>query len=262
MFFWSASALRYQFTDSYLSSGQVIAGGISLQASFLVAFSQLVPAHTVTLFRGIVSLRVPRFPLIYIGLVTALAFTPLLTSASFLLAMFGFFSSWIYLRFFKAAFPDLDASQSSSLRGDASETFAFAEFFPGPLKAPVAAFSDQVYNLLVALRICTPFSAADTSASRSDSFMQRGAPGSTRAETERRRALALKALDQRLHAATANTNTTVKAQPPPPPVQAGPSVQTQPQPSTQTAMTSQPAEMLGETNYVPEREGEAEKADA
>ncbi|KAG8405335.1 hypothetical protein J3458_021996 [Metarhizium acridum] len=39
-----------------------ISGGISIQIAFLVAFSQLIPAHTVTLFRGIVSLKVPRFP--------------------------------------------------------------------------------------------------------------------------------------------------------------------------------------------------------
>lgn len=75
--------------------------------------------------------------------------------------------------------------------------------------------------------------------------MQRGTPGTARAEAERRRALALKALDQRLHAASAKVA---------PPAPIGPSVQVQPQPSTQTAMTSQPTSMLGETNYVPERE--------
>jgi hypothetical protein len=75
--------------------------------------------------------------------------------------------------------------------------------------------------------------------------MQRsaGAPGGARAEAERRRALALKALDQRLHAATAGAK-----QHAPPPAPAGPSVQIQPQPSQPT--------MLGETNYVPDREEE------
>ncbi len=71
-----------------------IAGTIPLQISFLVAVSQLVPAHTVTLFRGILSLRVPRFPLLYLGLVTALSLTPLLTSAAFFLALFGLLTSW------------------------------------------------------------------------------------------------------------------------------------------------------------------------
>lgn len=108
----------------------VIAGTVSLQISFLVAFSQLVPAHTVTLFRGLLSMRVPRFPLLYIGVVTLLSMTPFLSSASVWLSTFGFFTSWTYLRFYKTAFPDLDSSQPTSLRGDASETFALAEFFP------------------------------------------------------------------------------------------------------------------------------------
>jgi hypothetical protein len=220
-----------------------INGTIPLQIGFLVAFSQLVPAHTVTLFRGIISLRVPRFPLLHILGVFLLSLTPLLSVASFILVTTGFLTSWTYLRFYKPAFPDLDTAQSS-LRGDASETFAFAEFFPDAVKPFVASFSEQVYNILVSIRVCTPFSAADVSASRGgDSFMQRGTPGSARAEAERRRALALKALDQRLHAATA-----APKQPPPQPAQAGPSVNIQPQ-----ANIEQPA-LLGETNYVPEEE--------
>jgi hypothetical protein len=204
-----------------------------------------VPAHTVTLFRGIVSLRVPRFPLLHVIGVFVLSLTPFLSFASFLLVTTGFLASWVYLRFYKQAFPDLESSQPSSLRGDASETFAFAEFFPDPVKPVIAAVSNQMYDILVSVRICTPFSQADVSASRGETFVQRsaGAPGGARAEAERRRALALKALDQRLHAATGGSNPQ-----PPPPAPAGPSVQIQPQPS-------QPA-MLGETNYVPEREDE------
>ena len=201
-----------------------------------------MPAHTVTLFKGIVSLRVPRFPLLHVTAVFLLSLTPLLSAVSFFLVTTGFLASWIYLRFYKLALPDLETTQPSSLRGDASEAFAFAEFFPDPAKPFIAAFSNQVFSTLVSLRICTPFSLSDVSPSRGDAFAQRGAaPGGARAEAERRRALALKALDQRLHAATAGS----KPQPPPP-MPAGPSVQIQPQPS-------QP-EMLGETSYVPERE--------
>ena len=219
-------------------------GTIPLQISFLVAFSQLVPAHTVTLFRGIVSLRVPRFPLIHVLVVVLLALTPLLSAASLLLATSAFLVSWTYLRFYKAAFPDLEISQSTSLRGDASETFAFAEFFPGPAKPLISAFSNQVFNILVALRVCSPFSTHDVTASRGESTMQRGAPGSARAEAERRRALALKELDSRLHAARA-----ASSKPAPPPPAPPVSVQVQPQPATLP-------EMLGETSYVPEMEEE------
>lgn len=253
-------------TQTLSLSLTTVAGTIPLQISFLVAFSQLVPAHTVTLFRGIISLRVPRFPLLYLGLVTGLSLTPLLTSASFFLAVFGFLTSWTYLRFYKTVFPDLDSSQPAALRGDASETFALAEFFPGPVKPFVAALSEQVFGLLVAMRVCTPFSQADVSAARGDStYLQRGVPGSARAEAERRRALALKALDQRLHAATAGAaggaSRPGQAVQSPPPAQAtGPTVRTQPQPGTQTAMTSQPAGMLGETTYNPDHDGDKDEA--
>ena len=223
-----------------------INGTIPLQISFLVAFSQLVPSHTVTLFKGIVSLRVPRFPLLHILTIFALSLTPILSSASLFLALNGFLVSWVYLRFYKSAFPDLETQQPASLRGDASESFAFSEFFPDPAKPFVAGISNQIYNLLVSLKICTPFSAADLSASRGESIVQRGTPGSARAEAERRRAIALKALDQRLHAATA-----APPKPKPPPPAPGPSVQIQPQPNIET-----PGAMLGETNYVPEREEE------
>lgn len=231
-----------------------IGGGVSLSISFLIAFSQLVPAHTVTLFRGIISLRVPRFPLIYMLTITILTMTPVLTVASLLLAIYGFLTSWTYLRFFKAAFPDLDTPQHSSLRGDASETFAIAEFFPDPARAPIARFSNTVYNILVSLRVCTPF-PSDGAAPRGDLMSSRPpAQGSSRAETERRRALALKALDQRL-----NASMTTKI--PQPASQAGPSVDRQPAPITQTP-TIGSGEMLGETSYVPEGEADATKGES
>ncbi|CAK7272035.1 hypothetical protein SEPCBS119000_004911 [Sporothrix epigloea] len=267
-----------------------VAGTIPLQISFLVAFSQLVPAHTVTLLRGLLSLRVPRFPLVYLIAVIFLSLTPILSAASTFLAVFGLFTSWTYLRFYKSAFPDLDASQGPSLRGDASETFAFAEFFPAPVKPLVAAISDVVFNALVAVRICSPFSAADISAraaaaaaSGGDGYHmhhgshgghnQRGGAGGTRAEAERRRALALRALDQRLHVAAANaaasrgSATTVGdvAGASQAPATLGPTVQAQPSSKAQTTMTatagsSNGAGLLGETSYHPEND--SDKGDA
>ncbi|KOS22892.1 putative membrane protein [Escovopsis weberi] len=233
----------------------VIGGTIPIQISFLVAFSQLVPAHTVTLFRGVISMRVPRFPIMYMSIVALLSLTPILSRAALWLAVFGFQTSWTYLRFYKSAFPDLDSSQPASLRGDASETFAWAEFFPGPAKPFFAAVGDSVFSSLIALRLCTPLSHGDTArGGGGDGFPQRGAPGSARAEAERRRAIALKALDQRLQAATAGQAN----RPAVPPTQpTGPIVQAQPQPNTQTAMRSEPGQMLGETSLDADHEDEA-----
>ncbi|CAD6499548.1 BgTH12-03659 [Blumeria graminis f. sp. triticale] len=221
-----------------------INGTIGLQIAFLVAFSQLIPAHTVTIFKGIICLRVPRFPLLYILGISLLTLAPVLSMASFLLVITGFLTSWTYLRFFKQSFPDLQTSQSS-LRGDSSESFALVEFFPGALKPVISLLSNSIYNILVKLHICPPFPTGEHSLPRIDSLAQRNTPGTARAEAERRRALALKALDQRLHAATAsyskphNPGSTVSV----------PNFQLQTQPNMQA-----PIAMLGETNYNPERE--------
>lgn len=224
-----------------------IRGTSSLQIAFLIAFTQLIPTHTVTLFRGIISLRVPRFPLLYVIAVLVLTVLPIFSISHLLLALNGFMISWTYLRFFKVAFPDLDTDQGPSLRGDASETFAFAEFFPELSRPAIAGISNTIFNLLVTLKICTPFSQADHKASRGETaYVSRTQAGSSRAETERRRALALKALDQRLNAATA----AAAAKAPQPPVAGQGDVSTQPK-VNQSAMTA-PGNMLGETHYNPE----------
>ncbi|KAG9246902.1 eukaryotic integral membrane protein [Calycina marina] len=223
-----------------------INGTIPLQISFLVAFSQLVPAHTVTLFRGVISLRVPRSPLIHVLTIIILSLTTILSSASFFLVTNAFMTSWIYLRFYKTTLPDLETSQPSILRGDPSETFAFAEFFPDPVRPAIATLSAQVYQVLVTAKICTPFAQQDLGAARSEAYGQRGAggaPGGARAEAERRRARALQHLDQRLQAATTGGSKPQAPLPQAPPA----SVHVQPQPDNQPTM-------LGETSYIPDRE--------
>ncbi|KAL7270005.1 hypothetical protein RUND412_007300 [Rhizina undulata] len=190
-----------------------ISGATALQAGFLVSFKQLVPEHTVTLFRTLIKLRVKHFPLLFL-LCNTISWPLLGTPVAAVLAWSGFYASWMYLRFYKRTFPDIE-SQTSGLRGDASETFAMAYFFPDQFQRPIAIISIPFYNALATLRIITPFSASDIALSNSraeargdatlNSIFGRGthAPLPGRAEAERRRALALKALDQRLHAATA-----------------------------------------------------------
>jgi hypothetical protein len=192
-----------------------ISGGVALQAGFQVAFKQLVPEHTITFFKGIVKIRMKHFPALFLLLHT-LSGLLIGRDVQAILAWLGFFSSWSYLRFYKQSYADLSTSQAPSLKGDASETFAIAYFFPDPLHRPVAAVADVVYNVLIALKLHTPFSQADISAgntraeARGDANLnallggggaRAAQPGTARAEAERRRALALKALDQRLHAA-------------------------------------------------------------
>ncbi|KAK7518633.1 eukaryotic integral membrane protein-domain-containing protein [Phyllosticta citriasiana] len=220
-----------------------ISGGISIQAAFLVSFKQLVPEHTVSLFRGAIRMRVKHFPAIFLvaNTISGLIFG---TETAMFLAWFGFFTAWIYLRFYRKSPSLISAAtgEDSWVRGDASDTFSFAQFWPEPLQTPVGLFSSQVYNVLVAIKVCTPFSMEDIDAGNEQAMARAegGLPslmntgrgrGARREEAERRRALALKVLDQRLHAAAS------KPQSPAPAVTSGPS-------------------LLGETTYEPERHDE------
>ncbi|KAA8649780.1 hypothetical protein EYZ11_009076 [Aspergillus tanneri] len=239
------------------SSVTQICGGISIQASFLVAFKQLVPEHTVTLFKGLVKMRVKHFPALFL-LLNTLNGVVFGTHVAAILSWLGLLTSWSYLRFFKRQ-PDLTGTSTDGLgiKGDASETFAFACLFPDAIQPPIAFISDQVYSLLVALKICTPFSEEDI-ASGNQQVLARGEAGlpsllnnqrggmrgmAKREEAERRRALALKALDQRLQAAAAGR------------AQSQPAASSQPGPSqaqTATPTVSAGQGMLGETSYTPD----------
>lgn len=239
-----------------LSSLTQICGGISIQASFLVAFKQLVPEHTVTIFKGLVKMRVKHFPALFLLLntISGVAFG---TDTAAVLAWLGLLTSWTYLRFFKRQ-PDLTGTSTNGLgiRGDASETFAFAGLFPDAIQPPIAFVSDHIYILLVSLKICTPFSDEDI-ASGNEQVLARGEAGlpsllnnrggsrgmGKREEAERRRALALKALDHRLQAAAAGR---AQSQPS--------SSYEQPPNPTQTAAptVSEGQGMLGGTNYTPD----------
>jgi len=162
------------------------------------------------------------------------------TYGSSLLAHIAFLVSWIYLRFYKLNTLDTlpttaSASMpSTSLRGDASETFSFASFFPDKIQPPVSSVGNVIFNILVKVGVCQPWSQGDVELSNARAEQREGGaaytlgsasrtsapPGSARAEAERRRspfplkimltfrALALKALDQRLHAANANKSST------------------------------------------------------
>ncbi|EER23417.1 hypothetical protein D8B26_001522 [Coccidioides posadasii str. Silveira] len=239
-----------------------ICGGVAIQAGFLVAFKQLVPEHTVTLLQGVVKMRVKHFPAIFLAL-NAIGAMVLGMDTTFNLSWLGFLIGWSYLRFYKRQ-PDLSgtSTQSLGIKGDASETFAFACFFPDVIQPPITFISDRIYSILVALRVCTPFSAEDI-ASGNQQAIARGEAGlpsllnptgradvrsmGKREEAERRRALALKALDQRLQAASANraqpaTNAAASCQPPP-----------QSTPQSMAPAVAPGQSMLGETSYTPDR---------
>jgi membrane associated rhomboid family serine protease len=198
-----------------------VSGGVALQAAFLVAFKQLVPEHTVAIFKGLIKMRVKHFPAVFL-LVNSISGLFFGTNTAAILAWVGLITAWTYLRFYKSQ-PDLSGSATAtqSLKGDASETFAFAAFFPDAMQPAIAFACDQIFIVLISMRLCTPFSNEDIESGNQQAAVRQeaGLPsllnngGRTgrgtgkREEAERRRALALQALDQRLSAASASRPT-------------------------------------------------------
>lgn len=126
-----------------------------------------------------------------------------------------------------------ETGEAESIKGDASDTFAFSHFFPEPIQTIIAPFCDTVYSTLVALRVCTPFPEDQIDAGNEQASARAGGGlpslmnpsgsggsriGGRREEAERRRALALKALDQRLNAAVAGRGGSAPTEAPAPAV--------------------------------------------
>ncbi|KAI5250090.1 DUF1751-domain-containing protein [Aureobasidium subglaciale] len=209
--------LWYAVSGNKVRANTIINGNVALEAAFLVAFKQLVPEHTVSLFRASVRIRVKHFPAVFV-LLNSLSGPLLGTDTAFFLSWLGFLTSWIYLRFYRLA-PSLATTATGDdavIKGDASDTFAFAHFFPDSVQVVLEPLTDSIHKTMLALRICAPFSeeAIDQSNEQASARAEGGLPslmtggrggrgGGRREEAERRRALALKALDQRLTAAAA-----------------------------------------------------------
>ncbi|KAK6433064.1 hypothetical protein LTR95_010761 [Oleoguttula sp. CCFEE 5521] len=190
-----------------------INGLLALSASFLVSLKQLVPEHTVSFARSMISIRLKHLPALFV-LANMLSGPLLGTDTAFWLSLFGFYTGWLYLRFFRLAdigtAGSATSAEGATMRGDPSETFALVSFFPEIVHPFLAPVCDGVYGLLVQLKLIRPFpdfdveSASANAAARSAGGLPEASDfagdGARTMEAERRRALALRALDERLNA--------------------------------------------------------------
>ncbi|KAI0308157.1 DUF1751-domain-containing protein [Multifurca ochricompacta] len=176
-------------------------GQMALQVGVLVAFTQLIPEHQVQLF-GVIRARVKTLPMAYVTLSTVMCIVGF--QCPFIVIQFGWFVSWIWLRFYKKN--TSETLSGGPTYGDRSETFALVNSFPPFLHTPITFLANTTHKYASQFHLI-PSAGADLEANHTQL-------GSTRAEAERRRAMALKALDQRL-ANPANTSSTVQAPRPP-----------------------------------------------
>ncbi|MBW0485187.1 hypothetical protein O181_024902 [Austropuccinia psidii MF-1] len=235
---------HYVFQDSGLYLyGMSYRGLMALQTGFLVAFTQLIPEHQVQLF-GLIKIRVKNLPMLYVMFSNIMCL--LGYQSPFILIQMGWLSSWYYLRFVKW-------NEGGEFRGDRSETFAFAMWFPPFVQPLVRRLSDIGFAFAVKCKLLKQWGPMDL-----ESGSYAPVPGGARAEAERRRAMALKALDQRL-ASSKSANVTSNSSPPPDsanvPTLTSPVTRTSvgfPAPAQQPATTAKPSAPASSNNTAPE----------
>ncbi|KAM8830261.1 transmembrane protein 115 [Synchiropus picturatus] len=138
-------------------------------------------------------LRVPQIrlkaaPALVLLLLALLRLSRLLSHSGPLAAYsYGALSGWIYLRFYQ---------RHSRGRGDMSDHFAFASFFPEAVQPVVGLLAGLVHAALVKVKVCRKMvKRYDVGAPSSITI---SLPGTDPQDAERRRQLALKALNERL----------------------------------------------------------------
>ncbi|KAH8099341.1 eukaryotic integral membrane protein [Cristinia sonorae] len=169
-------------------------GQMALQIAILVAFTQLIPEHQVQLF-GFIKARVKTLPMAYVTLSTVLCILGF--QCPWIVIQFGWLVSYIWLRFYKKNSETLGGGPAY---GDRSETFAFVSWFPPFIHTPITLLANTAHKVASKLHLI-PLGTSDVEAGYTQ------VPGGARAEAERRRAMALKALDQRMAGNTAATST-------------------------------------------------------
>lgn len=186
-------------------------GNICVLISYIVVFKQLIPEHSIVLFKGVAQTRVKQVPLLTLIVITIVsAANQSLTPA--LQSWIGFLVSWIYLRFFQPnvvdpALPNPNGVVGvQKIYGDASDTFSLVHFFPDALTPILSPIFDQFYELAIQLGLLTRFDQADVEESNARAGRRAaGIPGSSAASSdarnaaERRRQVALKVLEERIN---------------------------------------------------------------
>ncbi|KAH9858013.1 DUF1751-domain-containing protein [Lenzites betulinus] len=166
---------------------QAYHGQMALQIGVLVAFTQIIPEHQVQLF-GVLKARVKTLPMAYVTFSTVMCIIGF--QCPFIVIQFGWLVSYIWLRFYKKN--SGETLSGGPAYGDRSETFAFVSWFPPFIHTPITLLANTAYSL------ATKFHVIPTGSSDVEAGGYSQLPGGARAEAERRRAMALKALDQRV----------------------------------------------------------------
>lgn len=171
-------------------------GGMTgILAGMMVAFKQIKPEEELSPL-PLNGLRVKHVPSIVVLVYCVLCVTGLLPSVLLVMALSGTLIGWVYLRFYQP--------RCKGVKGDLSDSFSCASFFPETIQSPVNTLSTIMFNLLVRLKVChKPVRTYDVGA---PSAITISLPGMDPVDAERRRQKALKALNERLQKLEQNTS--------------------------------------------------------
>ncbi|XP_019718704.1 transmembrane protein 115 [Hippocampus comes] len=160
-------------------------GAAGFLGGVLVALKQTMGDTTVL---RVPQVRLKAAPALVLLLLALLRLSGLLESSAPMAAYsYGALSGWVYLRFYQ---------RHSRGRGDMSDHFAFASFFPEALQPAVGLLAGFVHATLVKVKVCRKMvKRYDVGAPSSITI---SLPGTDPQDAERRRQLALKALNERL----------------------------------------------------------------
>ncbi|KAK7103009.1 transmembrane protein 115-like [Littorina saxatilis] len=157
-------------------------------AGFCVAVKQVMPDHCVANM-PIGKMRNTHIPLALLLITILLKMLGALPGHYPCMFGSGILISWIYLRFYQ--------KHSNGNRGDMGDNFSFASFFPNQLQPMIAILSNTVFNFLIRVKVCKkPQRRYDVS---SPTTITVTLPGTEPHDAERRKQLALKALNDRLN---------------------------------------------------------------
>ncbi|XP_019107743.1 rhomboid-like protein 19 isoform X2 [Beta vulgaris subsp. vulgaris] len=160
-----------------------ISGFHGVLSGFLVGIKQIVPDQELSLF-GIAKVKAKWLPSIMILLSVTASFF-LADSVAYLpMLIFGTYMSWIYLRY-------LQRRQETNFRGDPSDEFAFASFFPDFLRPVISPISSIFHRM---------FCGRSEAFNEDQGYGLGGIPlpGSDSIEASRRRERGARALEERL----------------------------------------------------------------
>lgn len=133
-------------SDEYLYNVRLY-GCSAYCAAICVSVKQLLP-ESVLIGTPLGKFKNNNVPLAALFLSLILYALNIIESSLVLMFFYGFIVSWIYLRFIQ--------NHPNGHRGDLSDGFSFASFFPNVLKPGVAIVSNFIYSFFVAIRLCSP----------------------------------------------------------------------------------------------------------